>query len=190
MEIKNLNSQIKYVNEYEEQIIDSNEEETVIFCMKSPEVCYVEEALTNVQYCIDNNIPHVHLKNLSKGGCIVAAADAVVMNIKRRLDGGYTLAHDFSIALENWLIEKGLPNVERSGNDILVDGYKVASGSTVLPKGIWQYMTYHVSMNQDLPLIEKVCNKPMEKVPKGLAEWGIVTKEDVLQFCKDYWSKN
>ena len=73
-------------------------------------------------------------------------------------------------------------------NDVLIDGYKVASGCDTNVDG-WAYMGYQISINQDIETIKHACNKPMVKVPKGLGEYGITTKE-MVEFCKKYWNNN
>ena len=44
-----------------------------------------------------------------------------------------------------------------------------------------------ISMNVNLDHIKAICKKPMEKVPKGLSEYGITTEEVekmFVAFCK------
>lgn len=78
-----------------------------------------------------------------------------------------------------WLKSKGL-NAYPEGNDILVDGYKVCAFSTNYNKETnWGLATITFTVNIDVDLVRSVCNKPMEKVPKGLSEYGI-TVEDIM----------
>ena len=73
-------------------------------------------------------------------------------------------------------------NAYRDNNDVLVDGYKVASfmnqrfGEVV-------YTAAHISVKVDLQTIKSICIKPMEKIPKGLGEYGVTQKMliDLLQ---------
>jgi hypothetical protein len=79
-----------------------------------------------------------------------------------------------------------MDSVRQDNNDILVDGFKVASGAEVsLPNG-FRYVAYQISINQDLETIKHACLKPMVKVPKALSEYGITT-EEMVDFCKNYW---
>lgn len=49
------------------------------------------------------------------------------------------------------------------------------------------YTAGFISMNVNLDHIKAICKKPMEKVPKGLSEYGITTEEVekmFVAFCK------
>lgn len=90
----------------------------------------------------------------------------------------------FALHLIERYKEKGL-NATFDGNDILVDGYKI-SGLSATPYGHIQYSTIHIGINTNLDHIKAICRKPMQKVPKGLSEWGITTEEVeemFLEFC-------
>ena len=84
-----------------------------------------------------------------------------------------------------WLKEQGL-NVTYESNDILVDGYKVC-GTSVTRYGRVDYTACVIGINTNLDHIKQICRKPMSKVPKGLADYGITTDEVgnwLLEFCK------
>lgn len=84
-----------------------------------------------------------------------------------------------------WLKDKGL-NAEYIKNDVLVDGYKIC-GMCVTRYGLIDYTGGIISMNINLDHIKQICKKPMEKVPKGLSEYGITTEEVekmFVAFCK------
>lgn len=86
----------------------------------------------------------------------------------------------------DWLKGKGLNAVYES-NDILVDGYKVC-GMCVTRYGRIDYTAGFISLNANLDHIKAICKKPMQKVPKGLSEYGITTEEVeqmFLKFCKE-----
>lgn len=86
----------------------------------------------------------------------------------------------------DWLKAKGL-NAEYVKNDVLVDGYKVC-GLCTTRYGRIDYSAGFISMNVNLDHIKAICKKPMEKVPKGLSEYGITTEEVekmFLAFCKE-----
>ena len=63
-----------------------------------------------------------------------------------------------------------------NGNDVLINNYKVASWSF---KKINDYFLVAIvaSVNIDLDIIQHICLKPMEKIPKGLSEFGITTED-------------
>lgn len=74
-----------------------------------------------------------------------------------------------------WLKGRGL-NAEYVDNDILVDGYKVC-GICTTRYGCIDYTAGFISIHTNLEDIIAICRKPMRKVPKGLAEYGITTEE-------------
>lgn len=85
----------------------------------------------------------------------------------------------------DWLKGKGL-NAEYTKNDVLVDGYKVC-GMCVTRYGRIDYTGGIISLNVNLDHIKAICKKPMEKVPKGLSDYGITTEEVekmFIAFCK------
>lgn len=85
----------------------------------------------------------------------------------------------------NWLKSKGL-NADFVSNDIVVDGYKVC-GMCITRYGRIDYTGGIISMNVNLDHIKAICKKPMQKVPKGLSEYGITTEEVeqmFLEFCE------
>lgn len=92
----------------------------------------------------------------------------------------------FISAFCDFLKDKGL-NAVIDNNDILIDGYKVSSGTEGEIKG-WRYFGYQISVNQDIDLISTVCKKEMVKPPKGLSEFGVTT-EQVVDFCNNFWEK-
>lgn len=86
----------------------------------------------------------------------------------------------------DWLKAKGL-NAEFKKNDVLVDGYKVC-GLCTTQYGRIDYTAGFISLTVNLDHIKAICKKPMEKVPKGLSEYGITTEEVermFIAFCKE-----
>ena len=86
--------------------------------------------------------------------------------------------------LKDKLLSKGL-NVTEEKNDLLIDGKKFLGDMKItLPNGLFFYGG-HISYTVNLPLIKEVCTKPMEKVPTGLAEYGL-SHEEIEQWVKDF----
>lgn len=116
------------------------------------------------------------------GGAIIGFDDGVTLiclsNQKPNIRWPYTLAE--------YLKTRGL-NAQYDGglhNDVTVDGYKVAGfGIVPIPGTDYLYHGIHVSINADAEEINRICKKPMKKVPKGLSEYGI-TREDIIR-CLD-----
>ena len=79
----------------------------------------------------------------------------------------------------SYLQAKGLA-AEIAGNDVLVEGRKVAGwmnrfvAEGMLMNGI------HISINADPIVIRHYTDKPMEKIPAGLSEWGI-SRAEILE---------
>lgn len=91
----------------------------------------------------------------------------------------------FATHFVEWLKSKSL-NAEYTDNDILVDGYKVC-GTCITRYGRIDYTSVFIGINTNLDHIKAICRKPMQKIPKGLSEWGITTEEIeqmFLEFCE------
>ena len=183
----NLKSQIDFVN-LEDKFLKDPRPRAFIIPLHRTEVVYGADDSCNVEWCEENNIPYVHQDKLQGGGCIVGVAGNVFVDAKMKLpEGGECLSDTFSKAVCEFLKSKGLDSVRQDNNDVLVDGYKVASGCETNVDG-WQYMGYQISINQDIETIKNACNKEMVKEPKGLGEYGITT-HDIVEFCTQYWSE-
>lgn len=126
-------------------------------------------------YCKANKIPIFEVKRA--GGAIVSNIgdfDFVIVN-------KYTLTDTVPALLRKIvaLLHRRNLTAEISENDLLVEGYKVASYSyRSLPGGV--YTAIHISMSVDMELIKNICKKEMKKVPKGLNDFGIY-EEDILK---------
>jgi hypothetical protein len=120
-------------------------------------------------FCKENGIQIIDVKN--EGGVIVSGANSLAIGYLSKKIGN-TANQDFAMVLIEWLSKKGL-NVSTQGNDILIDGkYKVASYSS-RRFGDIIFSAFHISFNVNLQLIERLCKKPMNKIPKGLDEFNI-----------------
>jgi hypothetical protein len=184
-DIKRFNSQVEFVNN-EREFLDSPNEETVIVILNQTEAIYGADDSCNTQYCDEHNIPYAHQGKLQRGGCIIGVKGNIFIDAKRKLNGGECIADTFSKALAQYFKGKGLESARCDNNDVLVDGYKVASGCETIHNG-FNYMGYQISLYQDLETIKNVCNKPMVKIPKALSEYGITTDE-MVHFIEEYWN--
>lgn len=81
--------------------------------------------------------------------------------------------------LAAYLQSRGL-NAAVVDNDVLVDGFKVAGFMSKWVNREIQYFGCHISIHVDLDVIQRICRKPMVKIPKGLGDYG-VTREMVLE---------
>lgn len=121
------------------------------------------------------------IESFNNGGTIVSnPGDFMIAHFDRPQNGWYAKFVSYFV---NWLKNKGL-NAELVNNDILVDGYKVC-GTCITTYGRVDYTGFAISVNVNLDDIKAICRKPMQKIPKGLSEFGITT-EDVEQMFIDF----
>lgn len=85
-----------------------------------------------------------------------------------------------------WLKSKNL-NATYDGNDILVDDYKVCGMSLQIINNFF-VAGAHIGVHTKVDNIKKLCTKPMVKVPKGVAEFGLTT-EDLLEMLFEFANK-
>ena len=123
------------------------------------------------------------VESYNNAGTIVSNAGDVLIGHFAQPENGW---YDRFIAyFLDWLKSKDL-NAEFVSNDIVVDGYKVC-GMCITRYGRIDYTGGIISMNTHLDHIKAICKKPMQKVPKGLSDYGITTEEVVkmfLDFCE------
>lgn len=153
------------------------------------EVGYGFENDVDLDYCEKNNIP-CYDQNRNGGAIVWSAGNigiAFVYNNRER--GGFVLGRLLP-DLSKYLSKRGL-SITMNRNDILVDGYKVASaiGYNFGENYYWTYDGLQISINQDMEVIKNVCKKPMVKVPKGLSEYGITT-EEIVAWCSNWLKQN
>lgn len=124
------------------------------------------------------------VESYNNAGTIVSnAGDILIGHFAEPNNGWYDAFISYFI---DWLKGKGL-NAEYVSNDILVDGFKVC-GMCITRYGRIDYTGGIISMNVKLDHIKAICKKPMNKVPKGLSEYGITTEEVeemFLEFCRE-----
>lgn len=141
------------------------------------EVSYGNENDIDLNYCEEHNIPAFNIKR--DGGCIVHCKDNVSwFDIRNNESADFRLLDNlFLNDFVSYLKEKGL-NAIYEDNDILVDGFKVASGCSINLPPNWKktYTGVQISIFQNQELIKNVCKKEMKKVPKGLIDFGITTE--------------
>ena len=123
------------------------------------------------------------------GGTVVLNhGDILLANFDTPENGWITR---FAIYFVDWLKNKGL-NAELVDNDVLVDGCKVC-GLCITRYGRIDYSCAFIGINTNLDHIKAICKKPMNKVPKGLSEYGITTEEVeqmFLDFCEQDEGRN
>ena len=186
--IREYDSQVQFHKDLQ-SFKDSGNELTKMTVLAKTDVWYGDEGTCDVKYCEEHGIPYSHGGTFSGTGCIVGVKGNVIMDVIRRFEGGEALGDKFSKRLCEYFKSRGLESVRCDNNDILIDGYKVASGAEVGLQDGMRYLGFQISIHQDMETIRIVCKKPMLKVPKALSEYGITT-EDIVSLCKEYWSVN
>lgn len=167
-----------------------------IFNASVPKIYYVVHSQTeintgnendcNLQYCIDNKIP-VYKMNRD-GGTIVCSKGNIGVTSILPIKYGWQCPK-FIQSFTSWLKSFNL-NISTDKNDILIDGYKVAScvekrvGDNL--KNI--YSTFQFNIYQDIEVIRQVCQKEVVKIPKALNDYGFTT-DDILTFVKNYFEQ-
>ena len=138
----------------------------------------------NEDYCVDNDIPIFRVQRT--GGAIVSNIgdfDFVIVNNNTNTQ----ISPMIFGKLIHLLISRKI-NAKIEKNDLLCDGYKVASYAyRTLPNGL-TYTAMHLSMSVNMELIKNICKKEMKKVPKGLNDFGIY-EEDILKLMEEIYGK-
>lgn len=155
-------------------------------------VNYGIEQDVHKDFCKKNNIPTFYINR--DGGAIVLfpgniAIDAVYTTTS------YQIEFDFLSAFKHFLKDKGIEAVI-DGNDLMVDDKKIIGTiGQVLPEPFLglTYIGISISINSDADLINKICTKPMVKIPGALSNYGITTEEVmdwVLEWFNNYQNQN
>ena len=101
---------------------------------------------------------------------------------------GWYVGEKLLEAIRDKLKEK-IPNLVIDSNDLLVDGkYKMISYASINANNRLVYTCVHISFAPDIEAIQNICVKPMNKIPKGLIDYGI-THEEIINIVRDYVEK-
>lgn len=167
-------------NEVLEELRDGLQKQTkcVIVEYTADQVNYGFDDTPNFEYCESNNIECVNIGR--RGGTfVVNKGDIGFGYITKGLNNsvGELVYNEFAKYLKSRCL-----NVEQNSNDILVDGYKVFGwASHYYKEHDAIYITAHFTLSVNIELINNICTKPINKVPKGLNCFGIV-QADVTEF--------
>lgn len=175
---------LKFFNENITNIFDG-ECPKIYYCVhENTEVNYGREEDCDLEYCKEHGIEAFQMKR--DGGTIVCSKGNIGISAITPVKWGFQCA-SFTTAFVEYLKSFGL-NVTTDLNDILIDGYKVASSVEIrVGKDLHAvYSTYQISINQDMEAIKHICKKEMIKVPKALKDYGFTT-EQLEDWCNQYW---
>ena len=180
---------LKYCADNLQKLVQAKQQYKDIIVHEQTEVSFGWENDFNKDYCDQNNIPYY---NLARGGGTIVYSKGNVSvgfiydNKKYKKFMLVEMCNDF----KQYLKSRGL-NADIDNNDILVDGYKVAScwSGNIKPDFKWTLEFAQISVNQDIEKIKNICLKPMTKIPKGLSAYGIDTQQ-VLEWVQNWLDKN
>ena len=160
----------EYINNYANYLADPN---PTIVGVVSNDICILSaKGKHNEDYCESHNIK-VHYTG-HRGGCIVNFKNDISVGL---INTNITVDYLVDVFV-NYFRQMGLDSYY-DGNDIMVNNHKVIGISRKEIEGKIS-IALHVSIDMDLGLIENICIKPMNKVPKGLSDFG-VTREDIIE---------
>ncbi len=190
---------LKEFSENTQDIISVNKNVAFITVNPVTEINYGDENDCDLEWAKEHNIPAYNAHR--GGGTIVCSKGNVGVAIIYDVKYGW-VCDKFNERLLDFLKSKIQGDHEynesnnefchtfnTNHNDIIIDGYKVASGVEMrVGENLEKiYATFQISINQDIEAIEHICKKPMVKVPKALSDFGITT-EDIVKFCDEWWN--
>lgn len=160
--------------------------EVIILCLADETVIGhgIYEDAYDGEYCRKNKIPMLNA-NFSGGACVIFEGD---INFVCCHKGFSDFGKRAIEVVREYLKQKGLP-VTIEGNDLIVNEdnvrYKVGStASTYINDDEFTETVVHISITVDNDLIERICRKPMEKIPKGLLDYK-VTASEILKYLSE-----
>ena len=161
---------------------------SVIFPIKDLSVQYGNDKDINIDYCKKEGI-HYRYENRG-GGCLVLFPGNVIFLDITPVQSPYRYM-EFSREFILFLESKGI-KAYMEGNDIMVDNKKIMGAiSQALPEPYeeWVYFGGAISINADANLINKICSKPMVKIPGALSDYGITT-EELMKFIVGWFHRH
>lgn len=172
----NIVTQNEIVSELQAGLKQPNR--TAIVLYEETQVNYGFDAKPNFEYCKQHNIQCVDIGR--RGGAFVVNKGDIGLGYVGKGLNNY-VGELINSQFLNYLKNKGL-NATSVDNDILIDGYKVFGWASHYYKDYDAiYITCHFTLSVDLELINNICTKPMNKVPKGLLDYGI-SRDEIKNF--------
>ena len=159
--------------------------EDMIWCVYDRPIAFKsKENDVNEAYCIQNNVTIIETGNM--GGTMVAnAGDIGVAIIKKE---GWSVGNDALHFICEKLKPK-IPTIRTDNNDLITgENFKMGSFASFNVGDKVIYTIIDININPDITHIVNICSKPMNKIPKGLNDFG-VTRDEVIQFLEDFGEK-
>lgn len=170
--VKDITNELnEHIQNKIEETIYCIHDQPLVFVSKTNEINYEELEKSNVIVCPSQNF----------GGTIVASAGDMDMAIFKL--NGWRVGSEFLKNIKE-KFDKYIPNLSIDKNDLIAEGkYKLISYASVNAGDNLIYTCVHISFNPNVELINKICSKPMKKIPKSLKDYGLTTNmlEQILQ---------
>jgi hypothetical protein len=163
------------------KIIQGGLHKTAYLVVENPVVGVYRKTQVDEEVC--NALGYEVVETYNNASTVVHEKGDILFGHFCPIDNGWY--HRFIEYFVNWLKDKGL-NADFVSNDIVVDGYKVC-GMAITRYGRIDYTAGFIGINTNIDHIKAICKKPMQKVPKGLSEYGITTadvEKMFLEFCE------
>lgn len=167
-------------NEIQRELVSltMSKTEDAIYCIYDRPVVFRSTTNdVNDYYCEQNNMLIINTGNM--GGTIVAnTGDIGVAILKKE---GWTVGADTLNQLCEKLKDR-TPNLRVDGNDLIgEENFKLTSYASFNVGNRVIYTIIAISINPNIEDIVNICSKPMNKIPKGLSDYGIA-REEIVDF--------
>ena len=181
--LKNLDLSINYcdVDDILKYIHEGiiSKKQSILFNIPTKVGIYTGSDNFNEIYCKKNNISILHLGY--QGGTIVFSESdlGIALFLNDEIDASILRDKLSEYISKNFKTN----NIDKT--DILINGYKVA-GITPMKKGNKFIYLFQISYSVNLDLIKNICTKEMKKTPKGLNNYGVLTRSDLILEVKSW----
>lgn len=164
------------IDTFENTISDniSKKQECVLYSLIPSNIVYKGKGTIDEDYAQEHG--YIVYNSVDFGGGLVATKnDLVLVIIKKE---GWLIGLNLIETLINYLKQKGI-NATLENNDVIIDDiYKVASFSSTNIGNRFIYTGLQCTFNPNVEDIKNICKyKPMKKIPKGLSDYNITSKE-------------
>ena len=195
-ELTELTHKKHYENSQEDSIIPSLtymwqngiENAACVVPIEDLSVNYGRDGDIDFDYCDEHGIPYFFIDR--KGGAIVLFPGNIAVDAIYSVSS-CNLAIMFLEDMVRFLEARDI-KVSIEGNDLMVNGKKIVGivGQPLpTPFDKYSYMGFSISINSNAELIDKICTKPMNKIPGALSDYGITT-EEVMEWTLDWFDKH
>lgn len=160
-----------------QQLLKNREEACVYSIADIPRAIVGNGGGSDEDVARDLNMLVVHMGN--EGGTIISNVGDVDVGLFTHGYYGDHIRDELIRKIADEVKAKTGAEMTLDGNDHMIDGKKVIGHGSRMYDGML-YTAIHFSVYNSIGLIQKVCTKPMKKVPGALSDYGVTT-EFVMQ---------